>query len=65
MLSEAKLQVAFEVMNFQATSNADNASYLASLPVSAASSIHVDSFHFNYLKMDDDATLTVNWYFYI
>ena len=59
IVSEAKMQVAFEVMNFQATSNADNASYLASLPVSAASSTQVDSFPFNYLKMDDDATLTV------
>ena len=64
IVSEAKMQVAFEVMNFQATSNADNASYLASLPVSAASSTQVDSFPFNYLKMDDDATLTVmnSWF---
>ena len=53
------MQVAFEVMNFQATSDVDNASYLAGLSVSAASSTHVDSFQFNYLKMDDDATLTV------
>ena len=55
--------MAFEVMNFQATSNVDNASYLASLPVSAASSSHVDSFHFNYLNMEDNATLTVIYHY--
>ena len=60
VLSEAKLQVAFEVMNFQAASNADDASQLATLPIPAAASVSIDSFDFNYLNMDENATLTVS-----
>ena len=61
VVSEAKLQVAFEVMNVQATSNMEEASVLAGLPIPAASSSHIDSFDFNYLTMDsDNATLTVS-----
>lgn len=59
IVSEAKLQVAFEVMNYQAASNADEASQLASLAIPAASSLTIDSFDFNYLNLDDNATLTV------
>ncbi len=58
-VSEAKLQVAFEVMNFQAASNADEATVLASLDVPAASSCQIDSLDFSYLSMDDMDTLKV------
>ena len=59
VVSEAKLQVAFEVMNYQSTSPSDETNVLSNLPVPAASSINIDSFDFSYLKMDDHATLTV------
>ena len=59
VVSEAKLQVAFEVMNYQATSSSDEMTGLISNPVPAASSINIDSFEFSYLNMDDNATLTV------
>lgn len=58
VVSEAKLQVAFEVMNFQATSTEEEATALASLPILAAATYSVDSLDFNYLNMDDSATLT-------
>ena len=60
VVSEAKLQVAFEVMNYQSTSPSDETNVLSNLPVPAASSINIDSFDFSYLKMDDHATLTVS-----
>ena len=59
VVSEAKLHVAFEVMNFQATSNAEETTQLANLPVPAAASISLNSFDFNYLSLDDNGTLTV------
>ena len=63
VVSEAKLQVAFEVMNYQATSSSDEMTGLISNPVPAASSINIDSFEFSYLNMDDNATLTVKFNF--
>lgn len=60
VVSEAKLQVAFEVMNYQATSSTEEASTLFNLPVAAASTYNLDSFHFSYLNMDDNATLTAS-----
>ena len=60
VVSEAKLQVAFEVMNYQATSSSTATSSLIDFSVPAASSINIDSFEFSYLNMDDNATLTVS-----
>ena len=60
VLSEAKMQVAFEVMNYQAAAKSEDATQLAALPVPASSSIKIDCFHFSYLTMDDNATLTVS-----
>ena len=61
VLSEAKMQVAFEVMNYQVSANTEEATHhLAALPVPAASSLQIDSFHFSYLSLDDNATLTVS-----
>ena len=60
VVSEAKLQVAFEVMNYQATSSSTATSSLIHFSVPAASSINIDSFEFSYLNMDDNATLTVS-----
>ncbi len=42
------------------TSTEPDARYLASQPVGAAASLNLDSFSFNYLNMDDNATLTVS-----
>ena len=60
VLSEAKMQVAFEVMNYQAAAKSVDATQLAALPVPASSSINIDCFNFSYLNMDDNATLTVS-----
>ena len=70
VLSEAKMQVAFEVMNYQVSANVteEATQHLAALPVPNASSFQVDAFHFSYLNMDDNDTLTVglplpvSWY---
>ena len=59
VLSEAKMQVAFEVMNYQVSANTEEATHhLAALPVPAAAALQIDSFHFSYLSLDDNATLT-------
>ena len=62
VLSEAKMQVAFEVMNYQAAAKPEDAAQLAALPVPASSSIKIDCFNFSYLNMDDNATLTVSYF---
>ena len=62
VVSEAKLQVAFEVMNYQAVASENEATKLAEenqvLP--AASSFRLDSFDFNYLDLTDHETLRVS-----
>ena len=63
VVSEAKLQVAFEVMNYQAAASECQAAQLAKeqnevLP--AASTYNLDSFDFNYLNLNDSDTLKVS-----
>ena len=62
MVSEAKYQVAFEVMNYQAAASETEVFNLAvdscnNLP--AATTYNIDSFEFNYLPLNDDDTLQV------
>ncbi len=59
VVSEAKLQVAFEVMHYQATSSADEALQLANMAVPSAATFHIDSLQFSYLGLDDNGTLLV------
>ena len=62
VVSEAKYQVAFEVMNYQAAASEVEAHHLAeqqrdSLP--AASTFNIDTFAFDYLTLNDSDTLKV------
>ena len=62
VVSEAKYQVAFEVMNYQAAASEVEAHHLAeqqrdSLP--AASTFNIDTFTFDYLTLNDGDTLKV------
>ena len=64
VVSEAKYQVAFEVMNYQAAASGVEAHHLAeeqldSLP--AASTYNIDTFEFNYLTLNDSDTLKVSF----
>ena len=56
VLSEAKLQVAFETMNYQASSSCEEAAKLAVKPVPSAATLGVDSLSFSYLGLSDDET---------
>ena len=61
-MSEAKYQVAFEVMNYQAAASEIEAHHLAeeqSEVLPAASTYNIDSFEFNYLTLNDSDTLKV------
>ena len=62
VVSEAKYQVAFEVMNYQAAASETEVNNLAvdiyhNLP--AASTYNIDTFEFNYLPLNDNDTLQV------
>ncbi len=53
VLSEAKLQVAFETLNVQAASSEDEARALVKVSVPSAAALNLDSFKFNYLDLED------------
>ena len=62
VVSEAKYQVAFEVMNYQAAASETEAHLLAveqNEVLPAASTYNLDSSEFNYLTLDDSDTLKV------
>ena len=66
VVSEAKLQVAFEVMNYQAAASEVEASQLAkeqneALP--SAATYKIDAFDFDYLTLNDGDTLKVGAYY--
>ena len=53
VVSKAKLQVAFETLNVQASSAEDEARCLAKVSVPSAAALNLDSFKFNYLRLQD------------
>ena len=63
-LSEAKLQVALQTMNYQASSSEDEAKALAKAQVPSAQKLGVNSLQFCYLGLDDLGTYKVSLYCY-
>ena len=53
VVSKAKLQVAFETLNVQASSAEEEARCLAKVSVPSAAALNLDSFKFNYLRLQD------------
>jgi hypothetical protein len=53
IVSEAKLQVAFETLNVQATASEEEARCLSKVSVPSASVLNLDSFKFNYIDLED------------
>jgi len=53
VVSKAKLQVAFETLNVQASSSEEEARCLAKASVPSAAVLNLDSFKFNYLRLCD------------
>ena len=53
VVSKAKLQVAFETLNVQASSAEEEARCLAKVSVPSAAALKLDSFKFNYLRLHD------------
>ena len=53
VVSKAKLQVAFETLNVQASSAEEEARCLAKVAVPSAAALNLDSFKFNYLRLQD------------
>ena len=64
VVSEAKYQVAFEVMNYQAAASEVEAHHLVEEQrdtLQAASTYNIDTFEFNYLALNDNDTLKVSF----
>ena len=61
--SEAKLQVAFDTMNYQASSTEEEARNLAASHVPSAAKMNLVSFQFNYLGLEDMDIFKVNSHF--
>ena len=59
VVSEAKLQVAFETMNYQASSGEDESRSLVQATIPSASAMNLRSLQFSYLGMDDMETFKV------
>ena len=57
--SEARMKVAFDIMNYQATSAEDEAVELASSVIPSCKTFHLDEFYFDYMDMDDMDTYKV------
>ena len=68
VVSEAKYQVAFEVMNYQAAASELEAHHLVEEQrdsLQAASTYNIDTFEFNYLTLNDNDTLKVSFIFHL
>jgi hypothetical protein len=64
VVSEAKYQVAFECMNYQAAASELEAHNLVEEQrdsLQAASTFNIDTFEFNYLTLNDKDTLKVSF----
>jgi hypothetical protein len=62
LMSEAKLQVVFEVMNYQASSSEEEAEELERKIVPSATKLGIRAFDFSYLGMPDMDTYTVSYF---
>ena len=60
LMSEAKLQVAFDTINYQASSSEEEAKQLAEESVASASTLNVDRLEFSYLSLSDMETYKVS-----
>ena len=58
--SEAKLKVAFDVMNYQASASEDEAAELAKQVVPSASALQLERLSFSYLGLSDNETYKVS-----